>query len=160
LVATLIGIDVRNDRGQGGADPTSAANGWPSFPQPHPMSRPSAGAAEQDPGDWMRSVLDALAGFAAQHDLRGLAGIGICSQVNTHVIRRWRRRAGFAGDHLARTDAPAPDATSDRRAGQPSAEARLVRRAGARSTPATRCRGIAFVARTEPETMPGRHAFP
>ena len=47
--------------------------------------RPAPGHAEQNPSDWMDGVL-ALTDFAAEHDLRGLAGIGICSQVNTHVF--------------------------------------------------------------------------
>src|SRR3569833_1680596 len=85
VVPTLIGIDVG----------TTAVKAvlivlfgfrLAEFSRPHPMHRPEAGAAEQDPADWMGSVLDALQAFATQHDLRGLAGIGICSQVNTHVF--------------------------------------------------------------------------
>ncbi len=82
---TLIGIDVGttaikailvDDRG----------NRLDAFARPYPMSRPAEGFAEQDPQDWMDGVLAALAQFEAGHDLRGLAGIGICSQVNTHVF--------------------------------------------------------------------------
>lgn len=50
------------------------------------MSRPAPGKAEQDASDWSNGVLAALTAFGASHDLRGLAGIGICSQVNTHVF--------------------------------------------------------------------------
>ncbi len=56
------------------------------FVRAHPTSRPSPGAAEQDPADWMAGVLGALDSFSGAHDLGGLAGIGICSQVNTHVF--------------------------------------------------------------------------
>ena len=82
---TLIGIDVGttaikailvDDRG----------NRLDAFARAYPMARPAEGLAEQDPQDWMDGVLAALTQFAAGHDLGGLAGIGICSQVNTHVF--------------------------------------------------------------------------
>ncbi len=57
-----------------------------AFTRPYPISRPAPGMAEQDPADWMDAVLAALTQFAERHDLSGLAGIGICSQVNTHVF--------------------------------------------------------------------------
>lgn len=50
------------------------------------ISRPSSDRAEQNPHDWLNAVLAALAEFDAGHDLSALAGIGICSQVNTHVF--------------------------------------------------------------------------
>lgn len=56
------------------------------FTQPVAMARPAPGMAEQDAEAWVEGVLAALASFAAAHDLSGLAGIGICSQVNTHVF--------------------------------------------------------------------------
>lgn len=85
MTTTLIGIDVGttavkavliDDRGKRLAE----------FSSPHAMLRPSPQAAEQDPAAWMKSILDAITGFARDHDLSGLAGIGICSQVNTHVF--------------------------------------------------------------------------
>lgn len=85
MVETLIGIDV-------GTTAVKAllidGTGWrlASFARPYAMARPAPGLAEQNPQDWMDGVLEALAGFAAQHDLGGLRGIGICSQVNTHVF--------------------------------------------------------------------------
>ena len=81
----LIGIDV-------GTTATKAVlidfagNRLADYAHPHPTSRPSQDAAEQDPADWMAGVLGALEKFAGDHDLSGLAGIGICSQVNTHVF--------------------------------------------------------------------------
>ena len=82
---TLIGIDV-------GTTALKAilidakGNRLDSFSRPYPISRPLEGHAEQQPQDWMDGVLAALGQFAAGHDLAGLAGIGICSQVNTHVF--------------------------------------------------------------------------
>jgi xylulokinase len=82
---TLIGIDV-------GTTALKAilvdarGNRLDAFAAPYPTARPQPGWAEQNPDDWMAAVLVALAHFAAGHDLSGLAAIGICSQVNTHVF--------------------------------------------------------------------------
>ncbi len=63
-----------------------AGNRIADFSWPVPMSRPLPGHAEQNPDDWMEAILAALSQFEAEHDLGGLLGIGICSQVNTHVF--------------------------------------------------------------------------
>lgn len=82
---SLIGIDV-------GTTATKATlidgNGreLAAFTRPHGTDRASPGKAEQSPTEWMDSVLMALHHFAAIADLTGLAGIGLCSQVNTHVF--------------------------------------------------------------------------
>ena len=82
---TLIGLDV-------GTTATKAVlidehgDRLAGFVHPHPTSRPQPGYAEQDPQHWMDGVLGALQSFADSHDLSGLAAIGICSQVNTHVF--------------------------------------------------------------------------
>jgi xylulokinase len=57
-----------------------------TFARPYPTARPRPGHVEQDPRDWMAGVRDALETFAGAHDLSGLLGIGLCSQVNTHVF--------------------------------------------------------------------------
>jgi xylulokinase len=56
------------------------------FARPHPMLRPAPGAAEQRPEDWMAGVLGALRHFETVLQAGSLVGIGICSQVNTHVF--------------------------------------------------------------------------
>jgi xylulokinase len=56
------------------------------FSDTYPTARPSSGVVEQDPGAWLDCVLAALARFERNFDLGGLRGIGICSQVNTHVF--------------------------------------------------------------------------
>jgi xylulokinase len=82
---TFIGIDV-------GTTAIKAilidakGNRLDSFARPYPIARPLEGHAEQDPRDWMDGVLAALGQFADRHDLGGLAGIGICSQVQTTVF--------------------------------------------------------------------------
>lgn len=82
---TLIGIDV-------GTTATKAtlidATGreLARFARPHATDRSGLGKAEQSPQDWMDSVLAALHHFAGSADLSSLAGIGLCSQVNTHVF--------------------------------------------------------------------------
>jgi len=82
---TLIGIDVGTTATKA-VLVDGAGNRLASLVAPYPIHRPRPGLAEQDPGDWMAAVLGALGGFAEQHDLSGLAGIGLCSQVNTHVF--------------------------------------------------------------------------
>ncbi|MCB9993174.1 MAG: carbohydrate kinase [Hyphomicrobiaceae bacterium] len=84
-MTTLIGIDIGTTAvkavlidGEG--------NRLAAFSRPHAMMRPEPQAAEQSPADWMQSVYDALTDFSSKHDLGALAGIGVCSQVNTHVF--------------------------------------------------------------------------
>ncbi|MBK1794781.1 hypothetical protein JHL21_09730 [Devosia sp. WQ 349] len=92
MALTLIGIDV-------GTTATKAilidASGQQisSFSRPHPMDRSEAGKAEQSPDTWVESVLAALAQFAKVADLSELAGIGLTSQVNSHVFVGKDRKA-------------------------------------------------------------------
>ncbi|HCQ66841.1 MAG TPA: carbohydrate kinase [Rhodobacteraceae bacterium] len=52
----------------------------------HDTARPSAGAAEQNPADWMQHVEAALTRFAAHPRAGDVVAIGVTSQVNTHVF--------------------------------------------------------------------------
>ena len=84
-VATLIGIDI----GTGAVKAILIdleGNVLETFVRPYPTARPKPGFAEQDPRDWLEGVLAALASLGRAHDLSGLLGIGLCSQVNTHVF--------------------------------------------------------------------------
>jgi len=82
---TLIGIDVGTTGTKAVLlDETGARLG--QFARTYPILRPQPGYAEQNPGDWMAAVTEALATFSRGHDLSGLSGIGIVSQVNTHVF--------------------------------------------------------------------------
>lgn len=56
------------------------------FSAEHATMRSVTGAAEQDPGDWLRAVRAALTRFADHPDARRVAAIGVTSQVNTHVF--------------------------------------------------------------------------
>jgi xylulokinase len=81
----LIGIDI----GTGAIKAVLMdvdGNTLETFARAYPTARPSPGHVEQDPRDWMAGVRNALKAFAAAHDMSGLLGIGLCSQVNTHVF--------------------------------------------------------------------------
>jgi xylulokinase len=53
---------------------------------PYPMHRPSPGLAEQDPADWTGALTQAWADLAARVGPIRIRSLGICSQVNTHVV--------------------------------------------------------------------------
>ena len=81
----------------------------------YPTERPRPAWVEQDPEVWLRHVLAALRDFARAQDLRGLRGIGLTSQVNTHVFvdaaLRPLRPAIVWQDARAAAEAAALDAT-------------------------------------------------
>src|ERR1700744_3573568 len=81
----LIGIDVGTSAVKAMLI-DAAGNELANVARPVAMWRPGGGHAEQNATDWTDGVLAALTEFASQHDLSGLAGIGITSQVNTHVF--------------------------------------------------------------------------
>jgi len=145
--ATLIGIDVGTTTLKAVLIDLSG-NRLAEFSRPYPMSRPAAGAAEQDPADWMAALLEALRSFETAHDLSGLQGIGICSQVNTHVFvgadGRPVRPAITWQDARPATDGAAIDA-------KVSAAQKLQWFGGPVPIDASHALSrIAFVARTEP----------
>ena len=81
----LIGVDVGTTSvkaalfdADGGARRTYASA--------YPTARPAADRAEQDPADWMKRVAAALADLVAAAPQGGITGLGLCSQVNTHVF--------------------------------------------------------------------------
>lgn len=81
----LIGIDV-------GTTAVKAAlydidgNAERTFARPYPSHRRPPNVVEQDPDDWMIHVQAALAELTAGLQPEQLHGIGLCSQVNTHVF--------------------------------------------------------------------------
>lgn len=54
--------------------------------QPYPTARHGASRVEQDPTDWTRAVEAALARFADRVPVGAVRGIGLTSQVNTHLF--------------------------------------------------------------------------
>ena len=90
-----------------------------SYTQPYETRRGDGGVVEQDADVWVAHIRRALTAFAAAHDLSGVAGIGICSQVNTHVFVDGAGSAlapaivwqdGRAGDAAAALDEQVSDA--------------------------------------------------
>lgn len=57
-----------------------------AYGAPYPTRRPAPGRAEQDPADWMTHLRNALAQFAQHPQAAAVSGIGVTSQVNTHVF--------------------------------------------------------------------------
>jgi xylulokinase len=53
---------------------------------PYPMHRPGPGLAEQDPADWTRTLAQAWVELSARVGPVRVRSVGICSQVNTHVV--------------------------------------------------------------------------
>src|SRR5271169_4795264 len=49
-------------------------------------SRPAPGFVEQDPSDWISAVFAGLGGICEGWQGGAVAGVGLCSQVNTHVF--------------------------------------------------------------------------
>ncbi|WEK03774.1 MAG: FGGY-family carbohydrate kinase [Candidatus Devosia phytovorans] len=82
---SLIGIDVGTTATKATMIDGSGRE-LAQFSRPHDMDRSTPGMAEQSSDMWMDSVLAALSHFANVADLAGLAGIGLTSQVNTHVF--------------------------------------------------------------------------
>ncbi len=83
--ATWLGIDV-------GSTATKAtafdATGTPlaSGTLGYPVQRPAPEEAEQDAAAWLRAVDASVAAVAQHQDLGGVRGVGVTSQVDTHVL--------------------------------------------------------------------------
>ncbi|MDQ4118453.1 MAG: FGGY family carbohydrate kinase, partial [Actinomycetota bacterium] len=54
--------------------------------RPHATRRPEPGFAEQHTSDWWDGLTSVAAELRAAGALDGLAAVGVCSQVNTHVL--------------------------------------------------------------------------
>ncbi len=63
-----------------GDGPTSVVS------QPYPSSRPQAGWVEQDPTDWLDAMAACWSALQAAAGPVSLRSVGVCSQVNTHVL--------------------------------------------------------------------------
>lgn len=145
---SLIGIDVGTTATKATMIDGSGRE-LAQFSRPHDMDRSAPGKAEQSPAAWMDSVLAALSHFASVADLSGLAGIGLTSQVNTHVFvgpdGEALRPALTWQDARAAVDALALD-------GQVSTAQKTVWFGGPIPIDASHALSrMAFIARTEPD---------
>ncbi|MBB4228763.1 xylulokinase [Rhizobium mongolense] len=82
---TVIGIDIGTTAIKA-VLVTGAGTQLGHYVESYPTARPAPGIVEQEPDDWIRVAIQALAGFERDFDLGGLQAIGICSQANTHVF--------------------------------------------------------------------------
>lgn len=120
-----------------------------SFSRPHPTDRTAPGMAEQMPKDWMDGVLAALAQFAQTVDPARVIGIGLTSQVNSHVFVDAHGEAVRPGITWQDTRAAEDGARLD---GRVTAEQKTAWFGGPVPIDASHALSrMAFVARTEPE---------
>jgi xylulokinase len=84
-VKMLIGIDVGTTAVKAALF-DGAGNALKTFGQRYATARPAPGHVEQDPADWIRLVLAALAQLSDGVGRGGISAVGLCSQVNTHVF--------------------------------------------------------------------------
>jgi xylulokinase len=81
----LVGFDVGTTSTKGCVFDT-VGNQLASASASYGISRPRPGWAEQDPEEWWNAVLSVLSELGEELDLKRVAAIGVCSQVNTHVF--------------------------------------------------------------------------
>jgi xylulokinase len=120
-----------------------------SYSRPHATARNAPGMAEQAPQDWMDGVLGALAQFSQAVDPAKVIGIGLTSQVNSHVFVDGRGEAIRPGITWQDTRAAADAAKLD---SQVTNEQKTAWFGGPVPIDASHALSrMAFVARTEPE---------
>ncbi|MDV3253263.1 hypothetical protein DevBK_18140 [Devosia sp. BK] len=120
-----------------------------SFEHPHSTFRTSPGMAEQRPEDWLRGVFGALGHFAEMVEPSRVIGIGLTSQVNSHVFVDARGEALRPGITWQDTRAADDAAQLDR---QVSIEQKNAWFGGPVPIDASHALSrMAFVARTEPQ---------
>src|SRR5271165_6346936 len=81
----LVGVDVGTTSVKAGL--FEAGGGLLArWSRPVATARPGAGVVEQNPDDWSAAVLAGLAQVLEAAPRDAVAGVGLCSQVNTHVF--------------------------------------------------------------------------
>lgn len=145
----LIGIDVGTTATKATLIDGTGAQ-LADFVHPHPTSRLTPGMAEQAPQDWMDGVFGALTQFSRVVDPKRVIGIGLTSQVNSHVFVDRRGNAVRPAITWQDTRATGDAAQLDR---QVTAEQKTAWFGGPVPIDASHALSrMAFVARTEPET--------
>lgn len=144
----LIGIDV----GTTATKATlidAAGRQLAGFERPHPTLHTTPGMAEQRPQDWLEGVFGALGHFAEIAEPSRVIGIGLTSQVNSHVFVDARGEALRPAIIWQDTRAAEDAATLDR---QVSVEQKTAWFGGPVPIDASHALSrMAFVARTEPQ---------
>ncbi|ANY05418.1 xylulokinase [Pseudonocardia sp. HH130630-07] len=82
---TLLGIDLGTTSVKAAVFDEDGVRGAGAARR-HPTHRPRPGHAEQDPADWWAGLCGAVADLGAAGALRGVTAVGLCSQVNTHLV--------------------------------------------------------------------------
>ena len=82
---TLLGIDLGTTSVKAAVFRPDGSRGAGAS-RPHATHRPQPGFAEQYASDWWDGLTSAVASLGAAGALDGLTAVGICSQVNTHVL--------------------------------------------------------------------------
>lgn len=88
----LIGVDLGTTQLKAGIFDLSGRM-LSSASRRYATARPAADLVEQEPQDWWTALQEVVAKIAAQVPSGEVAGLGICSQVNTHVFVDERGRA-------------------------------------------------------------------
>ncbi|HLH49419.1 MAG TPA: FGGY-family carbohydrate kinase [Roseiarcus sp.] len=81
----LIGVDVGTTSVKAALF-DMAGRARKTYSSAYATARPAPGWAEQDPADWLSRVLAALGELTAAAPPGAVAGLGLCSQVNTHAF--------------------------------------------------------------------------
>jgi len=81
----LIGIDVGTASVKAALFDTKGET-RKNYSSSYATTRAAPGFAEQDPSEWMSRVLAAISDLVAGAPQGAIAGLGLCSQVNTHVF--------------------------------------------------------------------------
>ncbi len=80
-----IGFDIGSTQVKGGIF-TDDGQVVASWSRAYPTYRPGFGVVEQNAYDWLEGVRDGLAALTASIEVSRIAGLGLCSQVNTDVF--------------------------------------------------------------------------
>ena len=86
MTRALLGIDIGTTSIKALLISADDGSTLASVGYPYPTHRPHAGWAEQDPTDWTNAVASAWKELAAKRSDAEVVAIGICSQVNTHLL--------------------------------------------------------------------------
>lgn len=86
MVRALLGIDIGTTSIKALLISAHDGSTLANVGYPYPTHRPHTGWAEQDPHDWTRAVTAAWKALNEKRSDAEVVAIGICSQVNTHLL--------------------------------------------------------------------------